>query len=102
MFKRITAILGFGAAPVSAAKSFSFKGCKITPPVGWKEIGLTSDALALRSANSKEQAMITEMSFSSEATFEDFRKICDKRMVAEEKVLSDGFVNPSEPFNNVS
>jgi hypothetical protein len=100
MFKRIVAILGLGAATVSAAESFSFQGCKITAPVGWKEISRTNDALTFRSADGKEQATISEMSFSPETTFENFKKICDKRMIAEKKVLSDGFVNPSEPFNN--
>ena len=100
MFKQIAAILGLSSAVVSAADSFSFGGCKITAPAGWKETTRTNDALTLRSPNGKEQAMVSTMSFSSETTFEDFKKICDKRIAAEKKELSDGFIDPSEPFKS--
>ncbi len=100
MFKRILAILGLSAAALSAAETFSFSGCEIAAPAGWREMKRTTNALTLRSSDGKEQAMITTMSFGTEATFDDFKRVCQKRIEAEKREVSDGLVNPSEPFKD--
>ena len=100
MFKRIATILGLSAVAASATENFSFGGCDIIAPTGWHEIKRTNDVLTLRSADGKEQATVSTMNFSSETTFEDFKKLCEKRIAADKQELSDGFVNPSEPFKS--
>lgn len=102
MFKRIFTVLGLSAAAVSAASQISFGGCDVAAPAGWQEVKRTTNALTLQSSDGKEQAMITTMSFGSEATFDDFKRICQKRIEAEKRDLNDGFVDPSEPFKDGS
>jgi hypothetical protein len=99
MFKWIVATLGIGIGiAAGASQDFSFQGCEIAAPAGWRESKKKEDVLVLRSPNGQEQATITAMRFRTNATFEDFKRLCETRVALEKKEMSDGFVSPSDPY----
>jgi hypothetical protein len=85
------------SGPVKAQQHFSIANSEITAPVGWHQVNKTEDRLVLRSSDQHQQATISVLRLGSDATFEDFRKLCQHRIDAERKELSDGFIQPDEP-----
>jgi hypothetical protein len=103
MFKCIVAILvmAFGIELASGAQPhFSFWSCDIAAPTGWTELKKKEDAFVLRSPDGHQQATITGIRLGADASVDDFKKLCAKRVEGEKKEFTDGFVNPSEPFKD--
>lgn|SRR5262249_2540667 len=101
MLKRFIAMIAAGVGLQVAAKAqeyFTIGSYDIIAPTGWREVKKKEDLLVLRSAVGDQRATITLMRFRAEVSFEDFTKLCDKRMEAERSALTDGFIHPDAPF----
>ena len=73
---------------------------KFSIPTNWVTAKTNLDSIVLRSPSTKQQATISILQFGSDASFEDFKRLCDKRLEAEKKESSNVFIEPSEPFKS--
>jgi len=85
------------SSPATAQHHFTIARTEVTAPVGWRQISKTEDRLVLSSSDQRQQTTISVLRFNSDATFEDFRRLCQHRIDAERKELVDGFIEPDEP-----
>jgi hypothetical protein len=90
------------ASAQGAEEHFSLGSWEVVAPAGWREGKKKEDLLVLRSPDTNQQATITILRFGKELSFDDFKKLCDKRVEAERRVLADGFIEPSPPFKDGS
>jgi hypothetical protein len=81
---------------VVAQQHFTIANSEIASPAGWHQISKTEDRLVLRSSDQHQQATISVLRLDSDATAEDFRKLCQHRIDAESKELGDGYIQPDE------
>jgi hypothetical protein len=97
--KLIPAVLASASLGASAGQQARFVVGKneIVPPSGWQLITSAEDKLVFRSQDSRQQATVSVMRLASTTTFEDFRKICDRRYAAEKQAMNDGFIQPDNP-----
>jgi hypothetical protein len=93
----IAATVGLANA-VSAQQHYTIGSADIATPAGWSEVKREEDRLTLRSVDGHQQATISIMRFGADASFEDFKRLCQLRIEAEKKDLSDGFVQAEPPF----
>jgi hypothetical protein len=96
----IPAALGLSRAV--AAADFSIGTASIAAPTGWREIKKTDQTLILESGDGRQRATLSVMRLGADASFDEFKKLCDLRMQAERKELSDGFVEPDAPFEGAA
>ncbi len=87
--------LAAGAEP-----HFSFWSCDITAPTGWTELKKKEDILVLRSEDGHQRATVSGIRLGADASMEDFKKLCAKRIEAENKAFTNGFVDPTPPFRD--
>jgi hypothetical protein len=100
VFKRLlwTVIAGLGiGGSASAQEQFTIGHNEVTAPAGWRQVNKTEDRLVLRSSDQHQQATLSVVRLSSDATFEEFNRLCQLRIDAERKELGDGFIEPEAP-----
>ncbi len=73
---------------------------RISVPSHWRELTRQEDRITFSSTNGHQQAIISLIRLSQDASFEDFRKLCESRLTAEKLELSDGFVQEHDPSND--
>lgn len=104
MFKRLTSILlaslSLGGFTL-AADSVSLGRATLVVPAGWKEEKKEDERITLRSSDGREQATISIMRFGADASFDDFKRLCELRLEAEKKPSEDIFVQSDGPFDQI-
>jgi hypothetical protein len=101
MLKRIVSTFASSvglAGALAAETQFSIGSATIEVPKGWSEAKREPERIVLRSADGHQQATVSLMRLNADASFQDFKRLCDHRIEAEKKVVSDGFVQPDAPF----
>jgi hypothetical protein len=89
--------LGFAGA-ASAEQHFVIGAADVLAPTGWTEVRRVEDRLTLRSPDGQQQATVSIMRFGADASFDDFKLLCQHRLDAEKKGAPDCFLQSEEPF----
>lgn len=82
-----------------AQQHFVIGSADIAAPAGWSEVKKEDERLTLQSADGREYATVSIMRFGADASFEDFKRLCQLRLEAEKKGAPDCFLQPAEPFD---
>jgi hypothetical protein len=101
MFRKflfISILIQIGVSAMAQSET-SLRSSTLTVPAGWNEIKKTEDVAVFRSTNTNQQTTFSILRFQADVSFEEFKKLCTRRIEAEKKEFTDGFVDPSEPFN---
>jgi hypothetical protein len=93
----IAAALGLSSA-ASAQTHFAIGSADVTAPAGWTAEKREDERLTLKSADAREYATISVMRFGADASFNDFKRLCQLRLEAEKKDSPDCFVQDEPPF----
>lgn len=101
MKRILTAIAAaVGLAGTSYAQPhFVIGSADVAAPVGWREAKREDDRLTLQSPDGRQYATISTMRFGADASFEDFKRLCQLRLEAEKKDLPDCFIQSEAPFD---
>ena len=86
-----------GAA--SAQQYFMIGTADIVAPAGWSETKKDADRLTLQSSDGRQYATISIMRFGADASFKDFKRLCQLRLEAEKKDSPDCFIQSEPPFD---
>jgi hypothetical protein len=78
---------------------FAIGNAQIVTPDGWTSVSQTDEKLVLCSSR-QQQATISVMHFDNDATFEQFKTLCDIRIKGEMQFAPDGFVERETPFKD--
>jgi hypothetical protein len=82
-----------------AAESVTLGRSAVSIPKGWREEKKEDERITLRSSDGREQATISIMHFGADASFSDFKRLCELRLEAERKPSEDIFVQSDGPFD---
>jgi len=93
----IAAALGLSSA--TSAQHFSIGSANVRAPSGWTEVKKEDERIVLRAPDGKQQATVSIMRFGADASFEDFKRLCQLRLEAEKKDSPDCFVQAEPPFD---
>src|SRR5258705_7989485 len=80
-----------------AEQNFTIGRSKLAVPEGWRVSEETEDKLVFCSPK-QQQATIGLMRFAETATFDQFETLCDLRVKAERKFLTNGYVEKNALF----
>ncbi len=94
----IAAAVGLSGT-ASAQQHFGIGTVDVSAPTGWSEVKREDDRLTLRSSDERQYATISIMRFGADASFEDFKRLCQLRLEAEKKGSPDCFVQSEPPFD---
>jgi hypothetical protein len=94
----IAAAVGL-AGTAYAQQHFVIGTADIAAPAGWSEDKKEEDRLTLRSSDGKEHATVSIMRFGADASFDDFKRLCQLRLEAEKKDSPDCFIQSEPPFD---
>jgi hypothetical protein len=93
----IAAALGLSGA--ASAQQFTIGSAQVRTPSGWTEVKKDEEGIVLRAPEGKQQATISVVRFGADASFEDFKRLCQLRLEAEKKDSPDCFVQSEPPFD---
>ena len=74
-------------------------GVRVSDAAGWSETKKAADRLTLQSSDGRQYATISIMRFGADASFEDFKRLCQLRLEAEKKDSPDCFIQSEPPFD---
>ncbi|MES2692208.1 MAG: hypothetical protein V4773_01965 [Verrucomicrobiota bacterium] len=94
----IAAAIGLTGA-ASAQQHFTISSVDIVAPADWSEVKKEEGRITLRSADGRQQATVSIMRFGADASFDDFKRLCQLRLEAEKKDSPDCFVQAEPPFD---
>ena len=77
------------------AQEFSIAGVSVSLPDGWRELGREDNSLVVRSADELQQVTLSFLTLKTQATFEEFQRMCEERLNAEREQLVDGAIEPN-------
>lgn len=83
----------------SAQQHFTISTADVVAPAGWSEAKKESDRLTLQSSDGRQYATISIMRFGADASFDDFKRLCQLRLEAEKKDSPDCFIQSEPPFD---
>jgi hypothetical protein len=92
-----TLVAGIGPGAAAAQQHLTIGHCELIVPLGWNQISKSDERIVLRRTDGKQQATISVLEFTKDPTFDEFKRICQHRIEAENKELEDGFIQPEEP-----
>lgn len=87
------------AGAASAEPHFAIGKADIIAPTGWTEVKREGDRLTLQSLDGRQYATISIMRFGADASFADFKLICQLRLEAEKKDSPDCFIQSEPPYD---
>ena len=93
----IAAAVGL-AGTVSAQQHFSIGSADVAAPAGWSEVKREEERLTLQSSDGREYATVSIMRFGADASFDDFKRLCQLRLDAEKKDSPECFIQAEPPF----
>jgi hypothetical protein len=71
---------------------------EITVPTGWRKTVDDKERINILSPDERQQATISVMRFESGSTFEDFKRLCERRLKAEKTEAPEVSISADEPF----
>jgi len=94
----IAAAVGL-ASTTYAQLHFMIGSADLAAPVGWSEAKREDDRLTLQSSDGRQYATISIMRFGADASFVDFKLMCQLRLEAEKKDSPDCFIQSEPPYD---
>jgi len=94
----IAAVVGL-AGTTYAQPHFMIGSADVAAPAGWSEAKREDDRLTLQSSDGRQYATISIMRFGADASFEDFKRLCQLRLEAEKKDSPDCFIQSEAPYD---
>jgi hypothetical protein len=92
-----TLAAALGLSGVASAQQLMIGSAQVRTPAGWTEVKKEDARIALRAPDGKQQVTISIMRFGADASFEDFKRLCQLRLEAEKKDSPDCFVQAEPP-----
>lgn len=98
LIRKLAMAMGL-ASTASAQEHFRIGSVEVAAPSDWKAEKTEAERLVLRSPDGREQATIALMRFGADPSFDDFKRMCQKRIDLE-KEEAGGFVHADAPFED--